>query len=311
MTLYLQEEMYPEDEHKQLDDLYRSMVVERKVVMVATRQQTQTLSASTAITPIQLSQFADQDVGALHVYIRSSTSNTSGRLRILQTIGPNGSFSIELNNENFEMLGNQILKYQLKQNDNAFHYVNPEHQRYYPSIDIFYADPALLFTQSTSTNIRRFNGNELLKITPDAVGTNEIQTITLTNAGNDGGYYQLAFRGDIMSSLVYNANAAAIKAALEALPSMKRSGLTVTASAAATSTFTLTFAPPHPIVDLVTIIPTSLNKAATFEIGSSAVTTPGVDGFTAGTYTIDIYALCFQDAHINPSGKIDVYQNFQ
>jgi hypothetical protein len=62
------------------------------------------------------------------------------------------------------------------------------------------------------------NGQEYLKITPGPAGTSEVQTITLTNLANDGGHYQLAFRGDITDSLAYNPNAAAIKAALEALP---------------------------------------------------------------------------------------------
>jgi hypothetical protein len=102
-------------------------------------------------------------------------------------------------------------------------------------------------------------------------------------------------------------------AALNALPSVKRAGLTATVSGPGSSTLNVTWTPPQPVTDLVTIIPTSLNAAGTFEIGSSAVTQVGIDGFYASgsSFFIDVYGLCFNDMHIKTDGTMVIYQNFQ
>jgi hypothetical protein len=98
--------------------------------------------------------------------------------------------------------------FQLSNDDNAFSVPNPQFFKYYPTINHFWSDPGLLFTQSTTSNIRRFTGNELFKLIPDSVGTPEICTVTLTNSPNTAGYYNLSFRGDITPGLAYNATAA-------------------------------------------------------------------------------------------------------
>ena len=101
--------------------------------------------------------------------------------------------------------------------------------------------------------------------------------------------------------------------AFNALPSMKRYNLTAAFSGTTVATFTITFSPLLPVTDLVQIIPTSLNAAGTFEIGSSAVTTPGIDGFTnsGSSFCIDVYGVCMNDMHILPNGTIEVYNNFE
>jgi hypothetical protein len=311
--LWLQHETYPEDEHAQIDSLYKKNGVERKVITHVNMQQIQTVSSSTAITPITLSQFGQLDVGAMHACLRTSFVNTSGGMRTLQNVGRNSTSSVELSNVPIDVDRSINFPFQLMNNDLAIQITNPNFFKYYPLINHFWSNPGLLFTQSTTTNVRRLTGNELFKLTPDAAGVNEVCTITLTNTANSTGYYNLAFRGDVTGSLVYNANAAAIQTALNALPSVKKAGLTATASGPATATFTITWSPPGPVTDLVQIIPTSLAQSTTPEIGSSAVTTVGVDGFSnsGSNFYIDIYGICFNDLHIDSDGKISVYQNFQ
>lgn len=153
--------------------------------------------------------------------------------------------------------------------------------------------------------------NYNLSLTFPGAGTAEVQTVTLTNPANDGGYYQLAYKGHVTNSLAYNADVATgMKAALDALPSMVEDGLTSTFSGQATSTFTITFSPAKPVAyqnghnsNLVKIIPTSLNDGGTAEIGATTVTTVGNAGWTTGTYTIDLYAFMYKDVYVN-DGRI-------
>lgn len=150
----------------------------------------------------------------------------------------------------------------------------------------------------------RFNKTKLsLAITPSAAGTSCVQTINCNNPANDGGYYKLMFRGEMTNSLAYNADAAAIKAALEGLQTFKDypgGPLTVTASGALTTDITLTFPatvdPPQEAKDLVQVVNESLNDGGVAEYTSSSVTTAGKKGWTTGSsYTIDIYGWKFRD----------------
>lgn len=157
-----------------------------------------------------------------------------------------------------------------------------------------------LAIQGSKNGYHRFDGSRknVLHIKPGAAGTSQVQTINLNNAANDGGYYQLSFKGDITDALAYNANAAAIKAALEALPSFKNypgKPLTVTASGAATTDFTLTFdSEAVPPTDLVQLIPTSLNDGTVADYASTAITTEGKQGWTTATVDLRVYAPIFR-----------------
>jgi len=149
-----------------------------------------------------------------------------------------------------------------------------------------------------------FDGSKYrLAITPSAPETDCVQTVNLNNAANDGGYYKLSFRGETTDSLAFNANAAAIKAALEALPSFQDwdgQPLTVTADGAATTDFNLTFdsqssRPPNR--DLVQLVVETLNDggiATAPDFASTSVTTYGRSGWTTGTNTIDVYCPIFR-----------------
>jgi hypothetical protein len=68
--------------------------------------------------------------------------------------------------------------------------------------------------------------------------TSEVQTITITGTPT-GGTYTLTFDGETTGNIAYNANAAAIEAALEALPNIDPDEVTVAGSGPYTATFVL------------------------------------------------------------------------
>jgi hypothetical protein len=146
-----------------------------------------------------------------------------------------------------------------------------------------------------------------LRITPSAAGVAGVHTLTCTNPANDGGSYRLMFRGAQTDSLAYNANAAAMKAAFEALPTALAADgvpLTVTASGALTTTATLTFSanaePLNELDDLVRVNAQGLKDDTATENIDESITTYGTKGWTTGsTYTIDIYMLKFMQLWSN------------
>lgn len=183
---------------------------------------------------------------------------------------------------------------------------------YYKNVYIIpFCSSAMQAFTGTKDGYFYFNGeNYNLSLTFPGAGTQEVQTITLTNPANDGGYYQLSYKGYLTNSLAYNTSAANMKAALDALPSMIEDGLTSTFSGTAEATFTITFSPAKQVAyqnghsaNLVRIIPTSLNDGGVAEIGATTVTTVGSPGWTTGTYTLDLYAYHFKDIYIN-DGRI-------
>ena len=73
-----------------------------------------------------------------------------------------------------------------------------------------------------------------------AAGVNEVQTIT-ASATPTGGTWTISFDGATTSALQYNANAAAVQTALEALPTIGSGNVTVSGGALGTAAFTVTF----------------------------------------------------------------------
>jgi hypothetical protein len=69
-----------------------------------------------------------------------------------------------------------------------------------------------------------------------SAGTSEVQTLTV-NGTPTGGSFKLKFQGRTTAAIAYNANAAAIQAALEALPNIGAGNVAV----AGTGPFTVTF----------------------------------------------------------------------
>jgi hypothetical protein len=233
--------------------------------------------------------------------LRSSTSSTSNAITNYADIGDTCQVDI-LGPQNQKLLGHGTPIYGKELKSFMSKHFPGSLAKYKNVYLIPFCHNAMKAFTHTDGYMYFHGENYNLSLTFPAAGTSEVQTITLTNPANDGGYYQLAYKGYITDSLAYNANAAAIKAALEALPSIIDDGLTVTASGAATATFTLTFSPAKQVAysnghnaNLVKIIPTSLNDGGVFEIGATTVTTVGAAGFTTGTYQLDLYAFVYRD----------------
>lgn len=81
----------------------------------------------------------------------------------------------------------------------------------------------------------QFGGNEVLD-----VGVNEVQLLTKSGTIS-GGTYTLSFRGQTTSAIPYNATAATVQAALEALPAIGPGNVTVTGGSIDITPLTLTF----------------------------------------------------------------------
>lgn len=158
-----------------------------------------------------------------------------------------------------------------------------------------------------------FNPNQTyrLAVVPGAAPTSEIHTLNCANAANDGGYYRLSVNGHLTAPLLFNANAAAIKNALEALPPFiqaKDGPCTVTSSGSLETDCTITFSTsdrPLPSSHLVQVISESLNDGGVAEYVSSSVSTKGVNGFTTGSYDVKIYAFMHREVHYH-NGRISV-----
>lgn len=144
-------------------------------------------------------------------------------------------------------------------------------------------------------NIKQ-GANLFLRITPHA-GVSEVCSLTLANT-NTQGVYQLSFDGQNTSSLAFNANAAAIKAALELTQTIRDERLTVTASGTAQGSFTITYSPPRPVDKVVNMNVVSLaNVSNALESPTVAITTRGKKGYTnsGSACTLHVLAYCYSD----------------
>lgn len=142
------------------------------------------------------------------------------------------------------------------------------------------------------------NSNQALVIQPVS-GTSAVQTITsAATVAPDGGQYRLAYNGHITSNIAFDATAATIKAAFEALPSAKAENLTVTVTQAfsVAGTLVLTFAarcgnPKY----LVQMIPDSVNDGGVACNPVTALTTRGVAGIVSSqTHVIDLFVFYYK-----------------
>ena len=128
-------------------------------------------------------------------------------------------------------------------------------------------------------------------------GTNEVQSVEIDDDVS-GGTFTLSYGGYTTGTIAYNASAAVVEAALEALNSVGLGAVTVTGTAPIwTVTFTGTLASTD--VALMTGSGASLTGGLATDI-QIAETTPGVDAvnevqlltatvaFTAGTYTLTL-----------------------
>jgi len=112
--------------------------------------------------------------------------------------------------------------------------------------------------------------------------TSEVQTLTITGAPT-GGAYTLTFSGDETSNIAYNADAAAIQAALEGLDSIDPGDVTVTG----TGPFTVTFGGQYMGVNVFafSVDSTGLTGGSSPSVTVATVTEGGAAAGSGGSET--------------------------
>ena len=169
----------------------------------------------------------------------------------------------------------------------------------------FPQEPAQRTTVRLAPNLTLKAGQLLEMVT----AASEVQTVT-GNTGVTAGTYRLSVLGQWTAPLAFNANAAAVQAALQALPAVGAGGITVSGGALSTATaFTLTYAgsltnTPMPLVGID--VSALTNSGAAIAI---AATTQGV---SAGTYQAyasgDAKLVLEYDAKSDTEGNIALSQ---
>lgn len=106
-------------------------------------------------------------------------------------------------------------------------------------------------------------------------GTSEVETITISGIPT-GGTFSLSFDGFVTAPLAYNASAAQVQTALQALASL---GTDVTVAGAAGGPYTVTFSGNHALALILNPIAVSANllTGGTNPSVAVAITTPGVN----------------------------------
>ena len=107
------------------------------------------------------------------------------------------------------------------------------------------------------------------------------------------------YRGEVSASLAYNANAAAMKVAFEAMKTVQTKSITVTFSGPATAAFTGTFVHPETrgLGELVQIVGGSglLTVAPAPVDVVTTLTTAGTTGLATGNYDVYLWFWMFKD----------------
>ena len=113
-------------------------------------------------------------------------------------------------------------------------------------------------------------------------GTDEVQTITVTGTPT-GGTFRLSFQGFVTGEIAFDADAAAVDAALEALPSIGTGNVTCAGGPLPGDAVTVTFAGTlvKKALPLLVVAHNSLTGGTTPTV-TIAETTPGVDAALRG-----------------------------
>jgi len=114
---------------------------------------------------------------------------------------------------------------------------------------------------------------------PYAGRTAEVQTVTVTGSPT-GGTFTLTYEGSTTGTIAYNATAATVRAALEALPGLSPGDVTVTGSAG--GPYTVTFTSGGGNVAQMTASGASLTGGTSPDV-TVATTTAGASAGTGGT----------------------------
>lgn len=141
----------------------------------------------------------------------------------------------------------------------------------------FPQEPALRTTVRLAPNLTLKAGTLLEMVS----AASEVQTVT-GNTGVTAGTYRLSVLGQWTAPLAFDANAAAVQAALQALPAVGTGGITVSGGHLGTATaFTLTYAgllanSPMPLV--------AVDETALTNSGAAIAVAATTQGASVGTY---------------------------
>ena len=128
------------------------------------------------------------------------------------------------------------------------------------------------------------SGPDAGKIGPyQASGTAEVQTVTPSGTIS-GGTYTLALNGQVTSNIAYNATAATIQLALEALNNVVPGDLVVTGGPLSAGVVTITFYGNY-IGDAPQVAVNTTNLTGSSQAAVAATGTPGVVGAADGRQT--------------------------
>lgn len=269
-----------------------------------------TLTASQT-SRYELEPLSNQKSGFLQVIIKNGTSPAASDRSIINYVPiNNGTIDVEKNS------GSSLLGRGTPIKEEELYYIFSNDLNTYPIKGMYFVPFSDSFSSVFNGEIKGYHQFESkntnkLAISFPAAPTQEIVSFVLTNVANDGGYFRFIVNGEITILLAYNANAAAIKAALENLSILKKYDVSVTASGAATASFTITFAAKNgPISDnigVLKLIEHTLNDGTVGEIATSSVTTYGKYGFTtSSSYTTYIDSWYFRRLTIREDGSIMV-----
>lgn len=134
------------------------------------------------------------------------------------------------------------------------------------------------------------SGGNVIEGTPGPVisegapsnGTSEVQTITITGTPT-GGTFTLTYDGFTTAAIAYNANAAAVQTALEALTNINSGDVTCGGGAFPSVAVTVTFGGNYAKLAVNTISATGSFTGGTGPAIAVAETTPGVTATGRGT----------------------------
>ena len=114
-------------------------------------------------------------------------------------------------------------------------------------------------------------------------GAREKQTVTFGGAAATGGTFTLTFNGQTTSAIAYNATAAAVEAALEALSTIGQGNVQVTGNAGGPYTVEFVGQLANQNVPAMTIDVTSITNGGGTTTGTIATSQAGVGEVVAGT----------------------------
>lgn len=116
-----------------------------------------------------------------------------------------------------------------------------------------------------------------------AASVNEVQTPTLSSGSSSGGTFTLTFQGETTAAIAYNASAATVKAALEALTTIGEGNVTVSGTQIDTG-YTVTFVNALAAMDIpIMTITSSLTGSS--PVATVTATTAGVSYGRYAEYT--------------------------